>query len=145
MKKAWLVLLVGSLGAWLAHAHVAAQSYYPVVKIATREGLSYTAVLDRVAERRACKEANRRFIGPVKSNCAECEVVFARCERELKGLELALQRHEPISHPLVASPGLRLAIVGARQAAQSSCRAIASGILRQGLSSASCVPPRAAS
>ena len=144
MKKAFTLLLLSALGLWLAHLHVAAQSYVPVVKIDAPDELSYTAVLDTTPQRQACKEANRRFIEPLKARCPDCAVVFARCERELRGLELALKRDDPIPHPVVLSPGLRIAVVGALQKAQSSCRAIAGGIARQG-PSASCVPPRAAS
>ena len=69
------------------------------------EGLTYTTVQDAVAERRACGAANDRFLKPVKELCKQCQVVYARCERKLDGLEAALADGDPVPHYQVFAPG----------------------------------------
>lgn len=130
-----------AVSAWLAHLHVVSQTYHPVVQLASPDGLVYTAVQDAKHERRACGEANDRFLGPVKQGCKDCRVVIARCERELEGLELAVHEGRRIPHHLIRGPGVRMAIVGPAQAAKASCEQIAGEMLRSGLRSAACVYP----
>jgi UDP-GlcNAc:undecaprenyl-phosphate GlcNAc-1-phosphate transferase len=96
MRHMTVALLLIVVGAALAHLHVATQSYIPVISVATPDGLIYTASFDPRAERRACADANKRFLEPVKVQCPGCEVVFARCERQLHNLELALRSEEPL-------------------------------------------------
>jgi hypothetical protein len=145
VKQATILFLLALGGLWLAHLHVTAQTYHPVVRMTSSDGLVYTALLDATAERRTCGEANRRFIQPVTAACKECQVVFARCERQLEGLELALSRRDPIPHYFVSSPGVRLAVIGPAPAARSTCDSIAGDILRRGVRRASCVHPSLAS
>ena len=133
-------LLVGA-GAVLAHMHVVAQTYYPVVHVTTPEGLKYTAVFDRTDERQACGRKNDRFVAPFKSMCKECEVVLARCERELDGLELAISEGKSIPYHRIYAPGLRVAISGPADMAKLGCDTIAQGLTAQGLRSVACVYP----
>ena len=79
MKQALIALVLIAVGSWLAHLHVASQTYYPVVRLASPDGLVYTTVQDEVQERRACGAANDRFLKPIKELCKTCQVVFARC------------------------------------------------------------------
>mgnify|MGYP003512981965 CR=1 FL=1 len=82
MKQAIIILILLVLGTVLARYHVANQSYYPVSKLTSADGYTFLMVQDRTAERKACGEANDRFLGPVKARCVACDVVYARCERE---------------------------------------------------------------
>jgi hypothetical protein len=142
VKQALIALVLIAAGAWLAHLHVASQTYRPVVRLASPDGLTYTTVQDEVSERRACGTANDRFLGPIKELCKQCQVVFARCERKLEGLELALAENAPVPHYQVFAPGLRMAIAGPAPAAKASCEFIAADMTRRGLRSAACVAPR---
>lgn len=117
------------------------QSYYPVVRLSSPDGLTYIAVQDALQERQACGAANERFLRPVKRGCKACQVIVARCERHLEGLELAVHEHRSIPYHLVSGPGVRMAIEGPEAAARASCEQIASEMVRGGLQLAACVPP----
>jgi hypothetical protein len=130
-----------AVSAWLAHLHVVAQTYHPVVRLASPDGLVYTAVQDATHERQACGVANDRFLGPVKQACKGCEVMIARCERELGGFELDVYRGKAIAHHTVQGPGVRMAIEGPQPAARASCEQIANQLAKSGLRSSGCVHP----
>jgi hypothetical protein len=130
-----------AVSAWLAHLHVVSQSYHPVVRLASPDGLTYTAVQDAKHQRQACGAANERFLRPVKDTCKDCQVEIARCERQLEGFELDLYQHRRIAQYIVDGPGVRMAIAGPARKAQASCEQIASQMVRSGLHSAACVPP----
>jgi len=116
MKQAIIALVLIAVGSWLAHLHVASQTYYPVVRLTSSDGLVYTTVQDDLQERRACGAANERFLKPIKEACKQCQVVFA--------------------------PGLRIAIAGPAPAAKASCEYIAGDMVKRGQRTAACVFPR---
>jgi hypothetical protein len=143
IKQALIALVLIAIGSWLAHLHVASQTYHPVVRLASAEdGLVYTTVQDEVSERRACGAANDRFLKPIKETCKQCQVVFARCERKLEGLEAAMANGAAIPHYQVFAPGLRIAIAGPAVAAKANCEFIAGDMVKRGVRSAACVYPR---
>jgi hypothetical protein len=140
-KQTVVVLALLALGAVLAHYHVANQSYFPVSRLASADGYTFHMVQDRVAQREACGKANDRFLAPVKKTCAHCEVVYARCERELHGLELSLLLGDPVPMHVVIAPGLRLAIEGPAERVHRDCEHIATSLVKAGTPSAGCVFP----
>ena len=142
MKQAILVIVLIAAAAWLAHLHVAAQTYYPVVQVLAPEGLTYTAVQEPVSERSACGAANERFLGPLKAQCAQCQILYARCARSLEGLELSIHEGSPISQHLVYAAGLRIAIAGPAGLARSSCDFLAGDMVKRGVRNAACVYPK---
>lgn len=133
-------VLVGA-AALLAHLHVESQTYHPVVQLASPDGLNFTAVLKETRDRSACGAANERFLRPLKEQCKNCRVVMARCERNLDGLERALQDGKAIAHHVVVGPGLRMAISGPPQIAKWSCDYIAAEMTGKGVRRAACLPP----
>ena len=141
MKQTIIAALLIAAGAVLAHMHVVAQTYYPVVHVTTPEGLKYTAVFDRTDERRACGAKNDRFVAPFKAMCTACSVVLARCERELAGLELELDEGKSSPYHRIYAPGLRVAISGPAEMAKLGCDTIARGLTAQGMRSVACVYP----
>ena len=141
MKQAIIAIVLIAAGAVLAHLHVASQTYHPVVRLVSPEGLTFTAVQDPVHERQACGAANDRFLRPMKAGCKQCRVLFARCERELAGMELALLNGGPIPFHRVISPGSRLAIAGPVKAAKAVCETVAGNLVKNGWRSAACVNP----
>ena len=142
MKQAILVIVLILAGAWLAHLHVASQTYHPVVQVLAPEGLTYTAVQDPTSERGACGAANDRFLGPLKAQCKQCQVLYARCARSLEGLELAVLQGAPISQHVVYAPGLRIAIAGPAGTAKASCDFLVSDLVKRGVRDAACVYPK---
>ena len=137
MKQVVTALLLIAAASVLAHLHVTAQTYYPVVRVSSPEGLVFTAVHEPTSERGACAAANERFLAPLKSMCSECRVVAARCERELEGAEAALSVGKSPHHRIFA-PGVQVAIVGPDEAASLSCSQIER---TGGAPGVRCVPP----
>jgi hypothetical protein len=142
MKQAVIALVLIAVGSWLAHLHVASQTYYPVVRVTSTEGIVYTTVQSEVLERRACGAANDRFLKPIKEVCKQCQVVYARCERKLEGFELALFEGAAIPHPQVLAPGLRIAIAGPDAIAKATCSFIAGDMVKRGVRGAACIFPK---
>ena len=138
MKQGLIAALLIGIASVLAHLHVVAQSYYPVVQVASPEGLLFTAVHDPMNERSHCGAANADFLAPFKALCRDCKVVSARCERSLEGLEAALNGGKAIPHHQVSAPGVHLAIAGPEEAARFACDHIARAA---SLQDARCLPP----
>lgn len=145
MKKLAIAALLCIAGVVLAHMHVVAQRYYPMVKVASPEGLTFIAVQDMTQQRQACGDANARFLEPVKARCKSCKVVSARCERVVDGEEeRALLEGQPVPGFLVVAPGLRLSISGPEASAKENCEYIAGDMVKRGMRSAVCLPPKRA-
>ena len=142
MKQALIALVLIAVGSWLAHLHVASQTYYPVVRLTSPDGITYTTVQDEVQERRACGAANDRFLKPIKEMCKQCQVVYARCERKLEGFEAALAGGAAVPYHQVFAPSLRIAVEGPAEAARVACDFIAGDMVKRGLRSAACLYPR---
>ncbi len=140
-RNAAIAVALIAVSAWLAHLLVESQSYHPVVRLASPDGLIYIAVQDAKHERQDCGAANDRFLAPVREGCKGCKVVVARCERELEGFELAVHEGRSMPHPVVSGPGVRMAIEGPAASAKASCEVIATQMVRSGLRSAACVRP----
>src|SRR5688572_4647006 len=136
-----VALVLIAVASALAHMHVQSQTYHPVVRLSSPDGLTYTAVQDAVAERRACGAANDRFLSPIKAACKQCQVIHARCERKLEGLELALFKDEPVAQHRVIGPGLRMAVDGPVETAKTACEYLAGEIAKLGVRSTACVAP----
>ena len=141
MKQAIVILVLLAVGSVLAHYHVANQSYYPVSKLASADGYTFHMVQDRRAQRNACGEANDRFLAPIKARCLQCDVVYARCERELQGVELALLLGDPMPMHVVIAPGLRLAMEGPKERVREQCEQFATDLVKGGARTAACVYP----
>ena len=146
MKKVLIAGVLGIAAAVLAHLHVVSQRYYPLVKVAGPEGITFIAVQDERQERQACGRANERFLGPLTAGCKECKVLAARCERVITGEEeKALLERRPNASYLVVAPGLRMSITGPEARAKANCTFIAKDMVSRGMRTAACIPPQPAS
>jgi hypothetical protein len=141
MKQAIVILILLVIGSVLAHYHVANQSYYPVSKLTSAEGYTFVMVQDRTAERSACGKANDRFLDPVKARCVACDVIYARCERELQGLEFALLAGDAVPMYVVVAPGMRLAMEGPKERVRRECEQMVAMLVQHGHRTATCVYP----
>jgi hypothetical protein len=126
----------------LAHMHVVIQTYHPVTRIASPEGLVFTAVQDAKKERRDCGKANERFLEPIKAQCKGCKVQIARCERELEPFERSVYEGEALRLHQVFAVGVRLAIDGPPELARASCELMAGELVKRGVRAAHCLLPR---
>jgi len=138
-RKVFAVLGLVAVAAVLADLYVQSQVYYPIVRLELPDDLQITALLPETAERKACGEANDRFVAPFKL-CKECRIAAARCERELSGLELAMRQRGNVPHPMVVAQEVRIAVMGPAKAAQAGCQIIAADMVARGLRTAACVP-----
>ncbi len=143
-RQAVLIVVLLAVAGVIAHLHVEAQSYYPVARVTTPDGFTYTIVQTVRDARSACGEANNRFLDPVKGACKDCTVLYARCERELNGTELALSKGNGEAYYMVVSPGLHMKVEGPREKARAVCDQIAVDMTRRGYQSAACIYPRGA-
>lgn len=123
----------------LAHLHVAAQVYHPVVRLSSPDGVVMTALQEETADRQECGKANERFLAPMRAHCKECKVVYARCARELGATENALLTGRPMPNPVMISPGLRLSIEGPPALARATCAFVAGDMVTRGYRSAVCI------
>ena len=141
-----LLLIVGLLavGSVLAYFRVRALHYYPTARIETPDGYAFTVVQDVRASRSECGDANDRFLSPLDAICTQCRVVYARCLRELEGVELTLVAEDPPPLYLVRAPGVRMAVTGPLARLKDVCVDIAAGLVKTGLPSASCAYARGA-
>lgn len=143
MKQVLIAVLLIAVGSVLAHMHVVSQTYHPVTRVASPDGLVFTAVQNPTQERRKCGEANERFLGPIKQQCSQCKVVLARCERELEPFEVLVFEGKAATNYQVSAPGMRMAIAGPPELAKVGCEMIAGALLKGGHRSAVCLAPRA--
>jgi hypothetical protein len=141
MRKALIIIVLLAGGAVLARYHVANQHYFPVTKLASSDGYTFYMVQDRTDTREDCGKANDRFLASLKSACQQCQIVYARCERELHGMELALLMGDAVPDYVVIAPGVRLAMEGPPATLRRDCEAIAAVIVKSGVPNASCVFP----
>jgi len=141
MKQLIIILVLLVLGSIVAHYHVANQSYYPVSKLTSAEGFSFVMVQDRTARREDCGKANDRFLKPIKERCQMCDVAYARCERELNGLEFALLSGDAVPMHVLVAPGMRMAMEGPRERIRQECEQLAALLVKSGQKTASCVFP----
>ena len=142
MKKLAIAAVLVGCAALIAHLHASTQTYHPVIKVAAPGGVDYTVVLDATGDRPACASAGKSFVAPMRAQCPDCEIVSARCERELHDLELALERGRPVSLYTVSMAGVRVAIEAEAARAKAACDVIAGTAVRHGVPSASCILPR---
>ena len=139
-KHVLVVVAVLAVGGLIAQIHVAAQSYQPIVRVVSPDGVVYTAVLATMHERPACGVASQRFIEPIQANCPECKIVFARCRRQGEGMPAVASESEARqAYSLVDMPGLSIAIEGSADSVRRTCEMIANGAHELGVQSARCV------
>ena len=141
LKKILLTVVLLGSGLALAQLFVDAMAYYPVVKVASPGGVEFTLVHDATGNRQACGAENRKFLEPLKKQCKDCDVVYARCERQLHGAELALLRREAMAHFVVSASSMRMLITGPSVAAKRACEDVAANMVKNGLQMAACLYP----
>jgi hypothetical protein len=112
------------------------ESYYPVARVATPEGLTYTAFSGERRGREACVSANDLFVEPLRKDCPACTVLFERCESRAEMMKL---RVAAASEPVVLSRGVALAVAGPRELAKASCELIAQDLAKRGLEGSRCL------
>jgi hypothetical protein len=131
-RRLSLIVLLVLAGSSAAHMHVTMQSYYPVIRVSTVDGVTYTTLLEPAEDRSRCAAASRVFLASLKAGCEDCEVRFARCEREPEGAE-APSRAQAAQRHFVSLPGLRIDIDGPVAPAARGCEAIARDLAARGL------------
>jgi hypothetical protein len=140
-RNAAIAAILLGAGAVIAHLHASMQSYHPVIKVAAPEDVMYTVVLDSMRDRPACSHAGKSFVEPMRAQCPDCQIVSARCERELAGLELELNQDRPVPMYVVSMAGVRVAIAADESRARMACNLIAGDAVSRGAPHAVCMFP----
>src|SRR5258708_7024394 len=142
MKYLVLALILFGVGTGLIVFKVDDQTYIPLIRFRTPEGLFVTAVQAPAKSRPACKASIDRFVQQLGSQCRDC-ALETQCVVELSGMDLALSKGDDVPVHTVLSKGARLALVGPPRTLQRSCEQLALQVGSTG--NASCVTPRKAS
>jgi len=135
VKKTLLALVLLGAGVALAQLYVESVAYFPVVKIASPGGLGFTIVHDALGSRQSCGTANREVLHPIRADCKECKLVYA------KGAELALLQRKALPFYMVSASNIRLLVTGPPAVARRACEDLASNIVKSGLQTATCLYP----
>jgi hypothetical protein len=129
-----LLALAGGL-AVAAYLHLGEGRYFPVARIASPEGLTYTAFSEETRGRSACIEANQKFVADFRAGCPACQVTSERCESKADAIKLRVA----VSDPVVLMRGMSLAIAGPRDAAAAACKSIVEDLAKRGVEGTRCL------
>jgi hypothetical protein len=140
-KQLALALIVVAAAVAGAYLYVAEAAYHPVVRMASPDGLIYTAVQKPTAKTQDCDAANNRFIAPMRQ-CRECRIELVTCRRRLEAFERDVYEGKAAGRHQVLAAGLRIAIEGPPRVAKASCEMIVAEMRQRGVASAACVAPR---
>ena len=139
LKLAGVALaLAGGVGI-AAYLHTSNTPDYPIARVVAPGGLTYTAFSAEARGHAACAEANERFVGPLRSDCPACTVLFERCEEHAEVMKL---RVAAVADPVVLSRGFSLAVAGPREDAVAACEAITQDLLKRGVEGSRCLVTR---
>jgi hypothetical protein len=139
LKLAGVALALAGGAGIAAYLHYSSKPYYPIARILAPGGLTYTAFSAQARGHDACAEANERFVGPLRTDCPTCTVLFERCESNAEAMKL---RVAAVSDPVVLSRNLQLAVAGPREAAVTACEAIVQDLIKRGVEGSRCLVTR---
>lgn len=130
LKNLGLVLLALAAGGAIAAAvmYLESRPYFPAVRVAAPGDVTYTALLEPQENEESCNAAVRRFVAPIGRNCAQCRLIFKRCERSAMSLP-----SEEAPRYWIEATGLRIAIAGPEANARASCELIAADLSTRGV------------
>ena len=142
MRYLLLAVLLFACGAGLTQLKVEDdQSYVPVVRTRTTEGMFLTLLHEQVKDRRVCQQTVDRFAALLRS-CATCTIESMECATGLAGVDKAVADDRPVPLYTVAAERVRISLVGPPNIVRSQCEAIASHMVLNGLKSAACIYPK---
>ncbi len=135
--KLWFGLMVTML---LAGCDISTSAtFYPVVRTSMPGGYSMASIR-RPMTKDACEQANTRFVAPIKSDCAECKVVYAGCDVTLPATEKALLAGEAVGQYAVAAGTLHLLLTGPEAVTKPVCEQMVADLVKKG-TAAKCLAP----
>jgi hypothetical protein len=117
------------------------QSYFPVVRTRTAEGMFLTLLHEPVTDRRVCQQTVDRFAELLRS-CATCTIESKECATGLAGIDRAVAEDRPVPLYTVASENVRISLVGPPNIVRSQCESLAGHMVLNRLKSAACIYPR---
>lgn len=144
MKYVVLAVLLLLVGVALTQIEFDNRTYVPIVRMRTDNGLFLTLVQDRTSRRKACREANERFVGPLGEACRGCTVESTDCAVQPEGIDRALANGEQLPLYTISAEGMRMALLGPPGSVQATCEMMVAQMVVRGLKSAACVFPQLA-
>ena len=141
MKYIVLAILMFLLGALLTTFRPPESFYSPVVRMRSPAGFFVTYLRERVQGTKACHAEIDEYVEPLVKACPDCSIESTECATQLNGIEKALADDNPLPVYTVRAEGVRMSVVGAPRQTRLWCEAVASEMVKRGLSTAACVFP----
>jgi hypothetical protein len=145
MRYLVLAALMFVAGLALTRLEREPQTFTPVVRVRTENGLFITLLQRAVQKRSVCAAAVETLVVGFDKACAQCSIESTECAAKLEGVEAALARKEPVPFHVVASDEIRIGILGPPKSVEAQCERMASMMANGGVKSATCVRPAAPS
>lgn len=141
MKYVFLAALLFIAGLALTQVPRKSYNFTPLVRVRTTNGLFITLVQKQISSHERCDAAVDVLVKEFGKQCPQCVVESTECAVKLDGIDSALARRESVPLYVVAADELRIGILGPPESVRSQCEGMASSMVRNGVSSAICVPP----
>jgi hypothetical protein len=141
VKYVLLATLLFLAGITLAYVERQEQSFTPIVRLRSYDGLYMTLVQAQTSKRRACNRTIDEFVEALERTCPTCSVDSSECARKLDGIDGALARGDRLPIYTVAADGMRIGVVGPSQVVRAACEGMASQFVSNGSKGAACIAP----
>jgi hypothetical protein len=141
MKYAILAALLFVGGITLAYVEKKDETFIPIVRVRSIEGLYITLVQPRMARRSYCQATVDGFIKALDGACASCAVESTDCATRLEGIDKALANGDRLPIYTVLAEGMRVSVVGPPHAVRAACEGMATHLVMNGWKMATCVTP----
>lgn len=141
MKYLVLATVLFLVGVGLTQIERPHQSFSPLVRVRTENGLFMTLVQKQVPGKTLCDAVVDKVVEQFGRTCPTCTVESTDCASKLEGIDQALALNQPVPVYVVSSDDIRIGILGPPNSVQARCEGMASFMLRAGVKSAACVPP----
>jgi hypothetical protein len=141
MKYAVLAVLLFIGGVTLAFVERQDQTFTPIVRVRSADGLYITLVQPRTSRRSACSATVDVFVKALDGTCATCAVESTDCATRLEGIDRALAAGERLPIYTVSAEGMRIGVVGPPHVVLSACEGMASQFVANGVKAATCIAP----
>jgi hypothetical protein len=141
MKYAILAALMFVAGLSLPLIQHEPQSYIPLVRVRSTEGLYITLVQARADRRSACNDRVAAFLTELGDSCPTCTVEASECATKLEGMDMALADGKALPIFTVAAEDIRVGLLGPPSTVRAECEVMASQFVMNGMKTAACVAP----
>jgi hypothetical protein len=141
MRHAILATLMLATGLSLPLIQHEPQTFTPIVRVRSTEGLYITLVQSRADKRGACNARVGSFIDALGDSCPTCTIETSECATKLEGMDMALAEGKRLPIFTVSAGELRVGLLGPPHTVRAECEVMATQFVLSGLKTATCVAP----